>query len=210
MDKNATVLVYVVRHGQTVLNAEDKYRGPLNPKLDAVGRQQAHDAAEFLKSVGPCALITSDKDRSLETAEIIGRAVGLRPVSTVQLEALNVGHLGGQDRTPENKAEIAVHMRNSNVPFKGGESFNDFRVRVIPVIRKAAEYAIKVGHPVILVAHSSIIHEVGSMFKGSHNAVLVKPGGIASISIKDGKLDAEPVFKPDMARINENAADAIT
>jgi broad specificity phosphatase PhoE len=208
MDK--TILVYVVRHGQTVLNANDMYRGPLNPELDAKGRQEAKELADFFKDVPACSLVSSDKSRSLETAEVIGKAIGLKPVPTEQLEALNVGHLGGQPRTEENKQEIADHLANPNVPIKGGESFNHFRARVIPVIRKAMEYAIKVGHPVILVAHSSIIHEVGTIFRGKHNAVLVKPGGVVAVFAEGKKFSAEPVFKPDTARMEAPPSDAIT
>jgi broad specificity phosphatase PhoE len=214
MDINPdNILVYVVRHGETVLNAKDLYRGPMNPELDAKGRQQAHELADFfipLKGI-VCSLLSSDKIRSLETANVIGEAIGLKPLTTDQLEALNVGHLGGQPRTEENKAEIAAHLANPNVPIKGGESFNHFKIRVVPVIRKAMEYAIKVGHPVIIVAHSSIIHEVGTMFEGIHNAVLVKPGGVVAIYYTEDKsFHAKPIFKPDLARIQENAADAIT
>jgi hypothetical protein len=48
----------------------------------------------------------------------------------------------------------------------------------------------------MLVAHSSVVHEIGSIAKGDHKSILVEPGGAIAVYVNNGKIDAEPIFKP--------------
>lgn len=70
--------VYFVRHGETTMNRRLTHQPPGTP-LSERGREQAREVAEFLRSVNPDLLLTSDYTRALETARIIGLSVGLTP-----------------------------------------------------------------------------------------------------------------------------------
>jgi len=69
--------LYLVRHGTTVLNVQNRYRGRRDIPLDAQGYQDAVDAARRLSSVGLTAVYTSPLRRAIATAQIIADAAGV-------------------------------------------------------------------------------------------------------------------------------------
>ena len=73
---NARVLL--VRHGRTVLNAENRLRGRLDPELDAVGLAEADALAEALAAREPARVVSSPLRRAVQTAEAIARRAGVR------------------------------------------------------------------------------------------------------------------------------------
>ena len=65
----------VVRHGQSVWNAEGRWQGRADPPLTPLGEQQAADAALH---VGPIDEVwSSDLQRAHRTAEIVAAHLGL-------------------------------------------------------------------------------------------------------------------------------------
>jgi broad specificity phosphatase PhoE len=196
-------LLYCARHGTTTLNSSNCYRGAIDVPLDSAGRKDAHRLAFFFAGIEIYPVIyLSDRKRTRETASIIGqRQTDIEYRELPQLRALNLGHLSGQKRTAETEQEIQEHVKNPDMLFEDGESLNDFRSRVRPLIGEAIELAQSSGFPVLFVVHSSIVHELGEVFEGDHNATLVRPGGVACAYIHDGRVQAEPVLKPDLARV---------
>ncbi len=73
----AACQLYLVRHGTTVLNVQNRYRGRRDIPLDAQGYQDAVDAARRLSSVGLTAVYTSPLRRAIATAQIIADAAGV-------------------------------------------------------------------------------------------------------------------------------------
>src|SRR6266700_7036762 len=63
--------LYLVRHGTTTLNVENRYRGRRDIPLDAQGYQDAVDAARRLSGVGLAAVYTGPLRRTIATAQII-------------------------------------------------------------------------------------------------------------------------------------------
>ena len=63
--------LYVVRHGTTTMNVENRYRGRRDVPLDAQGYQDAVNAARELSSVGLGAVYTGPLRRTIATAQII-------------------------------------------------------------------------------------------------------------------------------------------
>lgn len=191
------ILVYVARHGTTDLNVANAFRGPIDAPLDKMGWRDAHKLAFFFEPIDLCVIVHSDKVRTRETAKVIAsKKPDVKVLGNIGLCAFNVGDLGGQPKNKENLKTVDWHVANPDVPMPGGESLNHFRARVRPLIQNSIDIALQIGVPVLLVAHSSIIHEVGTMIGGHHEHTLVEPGGVAAIYIQDGKLNAEPILKP--------------
>ena len=73
--KEKTVLgictAYLVRHGTTTMNVQNRYRGRRDIPLDAQGYQDAVDAARRLSSEGLSAVYTGPLRRTIATAQII-------------------------------------------------------------------------------------------------------------------------------------------
>src|SRR2546426_6173823 len=66
-----TCRLYLVRHGTTTMNVENRYRGRRDVPLDAQGYQDAVDAARHLSHVGLSAVYTGPLRRTIATAQII-------------------------------------------------------------------------------------------------------------------------------------------
>lgn len=189
-------VVYVVRHGRTVLNATNAFRGNANPPLDDVGIKQAHEIAKLFADVPVSHIFCSDKQRATKTAEIIAAAKGGQVHQSEALRALNVGTFSGKKRTPEAESELQTYLDDPDCCIPGGESLNDFRSRIRPCLQEAIDLYGECGVPPMLVAHSSVVHEISNIATGDHKKILVEPGGAIAVYINNGKIDAEPIFKP--------------
>src|SRR5439155_2126060 len=66
-----TCRLYLIRHGTTTLNVENRYRGRRDIPLDAQGYQDAVDAARHLSGTGLSAVYTGPLRRTIATAQII-------------------------------------------------------------------------------------------------------------------------------------------
>jgi probable phosphoglycerate mutase len=74
--------LYVVRHGETWANAEQRYLGSLDPELTERGRHQARMIGEQLPE-GLEALVISPQLRAIETATLINQRLKL-PLEVVE------------------------------------------------------------------------------------------------------------------------------
>jgi broad specificity phosphatase PhoE len=63
--------LFVVRHGTTTMNVQNRYRGRRDIPLDAQGYQDAVDAARRLSTTGLTAVYTGPLRRTIATAQII-------------------------------------------------------------------------------------------------------------------------------------------
>lgn len=72
--------VYFIRHGECDGNRDKRIRGCVDFPLNENGVRQAHALAARLKNAGITAIVTSPLSRALETARILGEAVGAKPV----------------------------------------------------------------------------------------------------------------------------------
>lgn len=196
MSSEPTVACYAIRPGRTVLNFQKKFRGAADPPLDSVGIAQAHKLKTLFTGIDLSVIVCSDRKRAVQTAEIIAQGRDLPVQQSSCLRALDVGKFSGQDRSPENVAELQKYLDNPDCKIPEGESLNDFSSRIQPCIKEAVDMFLKCGIPPLIVGHSSIIRELGTMFKGQHSKVLVDPGGAVAIFIANGKLDADPIYKP--------------
>jgi broad specificity phosphatase PhoE len=200
------VLVYVVRHGETVLNAQNAFRGNKNVPLNDSGKADAQNLADIFKDVDISHIISSDRTRAKSTAAAIASKKKQPVHLSANLRALDVGKFSGEKRNKENVEALQHYIDNPDEEIPGGESLSTFKSRIDPCLAEAIDLAIESESPVLLVAHSSVVHEVGAMIKGRHQSVLVKPGGYAIIYINDsGKVDAKPVYRTDNERMKLHA-----
>lgn len=189
-------LVYVVRHGETSLNASNSFRGNVDVDLDAKGVEQARAAKAFLSGIPFSRFISSSKERTQHTMEIILGESGSFE-TTPSLQALDVGDFSGQKKTKENLERLKYFIDHPTIPIPGGESLRDFQERVRPILKGAIKEALGTGSPILLVAHSSVVHEVGAMLAGDSEVALVEPGGVAVIfKLPGGKLSAAAILNP--------------
>ncbi len=190
-------MLYLVRHGRTELNQNNCFRGSVDVSLSKQGIKDGEHASEFLQNlhIEPVFIITSDKKRAVETADILAKSFDIPIKETHQLRALDVGKFSGQPRSKENIEELQSYIEQPDTPIPEGESLNEFKTRVVPTLEECFQLACENGIGLV-VCHSSIIHEVGSQLHDDHTALVVEPGGIVVIGFDhEGKPSAETLFK---------------
>lgn len=148
--------IYLVRHGQTLWNKEQRFQGQLDVPLSDTGRRQAEALAAWLGRRGPFdALYTSDLARAAETAAVIGRQVGLAPVSDSALREIHCGDWSGlrvadiEQRYPDQLRVWRSTAHQFTLP--GGEGVPDVQRRIVPFYAQAVRR--HRGEAIILVAH---------------------------------------------------------
>jgi broad specificity phosphatase PhoE len=152
---NGSTIVYIVRHGATKLNnqvdmSEDRIRGWSDVPLVEEGREEARGAAKKLAGKGIKAIMTSDLSRAHETADIIGKVIGIKPIASQKLRPWNLGKLTGCT-TKESLPKIANYVRNRpDEAVPGGESFNSFKARAFAGL---AEAVTQNAAPILIVTH---------------------------------------------------------
>lgn len=198
-----TPVLYVIRHGRTEYNKKGLFRGEADIPLAEEGITDGEQAAEELKGIEPAFIVSSDKKRAVQTAKILGKDFGIELKSTPELRAWNLGKFSGEPKNKENLKELSNYIDNPALPVPGGESLQDFRDRVLPTLAECFEHATRVGAGFV-VAHSSVIHELGNQLYGDHKSLVVEPGGIVVVGIDNGHITAERIFKP--LRNDESAA----
>jgi XTP/dITP diphosphohydrolase len=88
----------LIRHAESIWNAEQRWQGQSDPPLSARGVAQAEAVARMLAQQRADRLLCSDLRRARETAEIVGRALGLAPIADSRLRELDVGRWSGLTR----------------------------------------------------------------------------------------------------------------
>jgi broad specificity phosphatase PhoE len=91
-------LVYLARHGQTLMNESDVLRGLADPPLDHAGHDQAHRLAATLSPRGICAVVASPLLRARQTAQPLADRVGLEVEADVCLLDRDYGQWTGISR----------------------------------------------------------------------------------------------------------------
>jgi len=104
-------LIYVVRHGRTALNAQDRFRGRADPPLDQVGHVEALTAARTLEDLGLLAVHTSPLRRALETAGPIAERAGVPVHVVLGLTDLDYGRWEGRTRVEAAAADPVAFER---------------------------------------------------------------------------------------------------
>jgi len=73
-------IIYLLRHGETVLNTQGRYQGQLDSPLTDVGMEQVQQNADMLKNLignpQQWKVVSSPLGRALQSAEIICRTIG--------------------------------------------------------------------------------------------------------------------------------------
>ena len=152
----------LLRHGQTDYNVAGRMQGHLDSVLTAVGHEQAAAAAPVLAALGPDRVVSSDLQRAVDTAEVVGTACGLAVKFDARLRETHLGEWQGCT-VPEIDADypgaIATWRSDPTWAPPGGESRVDVVARSRPVVDELdAEFGDSDGSStVLLVAHGGLI-----------------------------------------------------
>jgi len=150
----------LVRHGQTALNAEGRFRGRKDVGLDELGLRQALAVGQRIAAGWtPAAIWSGPLRRSMQTAEAIGAATGLPAQADDGLQDLNYGEFAGLTPAEAEERFPKAYHDWITVPqlvrFPGGESLEDVRGRVAALLERGArEYP---DRQVVMVSHTIVL-----------------------------------------------------
>ena len=155
-----TCRIHLVRHGQTVMNAQVRFRGRLEVPLNEVGRAEAREAARALVGTGIVAVYTSPLGRAREVAEAIAKTNGVGAVRS-QPGLLNLDYGAWEGLTKEESAQVdPIAWRNyvgdpEQAVCPDGEAVADAADRVVAALRAIAQE--HPGRNVAAVSHGVML-----------------------------------------------------
>ncbi|MBQ3290861.1 MAG: histidine phosphatase family protein [Mogibacterium sp.] len=158
-------MIYVVRHGETEWNADNKVVGRTDVPLNAKGIEQAKETARLLKGSNIDVFLCSPMLRTRQTADVISSELGIPYKIDDRLIETDFGSFECADRDDE---EYQKAKREYFVRFPGGESYFDLAARVFPLLKELGEVN------ALLVTHGGICRIIRSYFEDLGNEQFVQ------------------------------------
>ena len=183
--------IHLVRHGQTIMNAQVRFRGRLDIPLNEVGRAEAQEAARALVGSGLVAVYTSPLGRAREVAEAIAVKNGVGGVR-VQPDLINLDYGAWEGLTKEESAAVdpaawAAYTRDPEAAVcPEGEAVSAAADRAVAALRAIArDHA---GQSVAAVSHGVMLRLAVLRVAGASDAdwQFAMPTGKAIVFDVDG------------------------
>ena len=163
-----TTRLFLIRHGATVLTAEDRFAGSTDVELSEAGRVQAAALARRLADDHVTAVYASPLRRTMATAAIIGRPHGLTPIPRDGLREIDHGRWEGLRRADVETQFADEYTTWEEDPYTfapaGGESGISVLARALPVTREIVLQ--HNGENVVVVSHKATIRLIISSLLG--------------------------------------------
>ena len=151
-------LLYFARHGETDDNAALVFQGQGGRGLNSRGRAQARRLAERMRKARVTSIVTSDLQRAMETAVIVGDACRVEPSLDAELREVDVGtwtgrsHAQVEELYPE---EWAAWSTGLDARRGGGETYAELSQRIERAVVRIA--AMDAKDPILVVSHGGSI-----------------------------------------------------
>lgn len=160
--------LFLIRHGATVLTAEDRFAGSTDVALSDEGREQARRLSERLQGEKMSAIYASPLGRTLETATIIAAPHRLAVVPRDGLREIDHGHWEQLTRrdVEEKFPEEAAAWEEDPYTFAppGGESGLAVTARALPVLLEIVRA--HTSETVAVISHKATIRLLLSSLLG--------------------------------------------
>ena len=146
--------IYIIRHGETALNASRVFQPPDTP-LNQQGLQQARDLGVRFRDIALDCIVTSDMARAMQTAEpLVHDRPGVKRVITPLLQERNLGDFRGQPYSV-----LGMDLLSYTAAPPGGESMVQFHARV----KQSFEFLLvlaKEYQNLAVITHGLVIREL--------------------------------------------------
>ncbi len=170
--------LFVVRHGKTTWNEQNRVCGRTDVELTEKGIEQAEKLAKEANQQSLDIIISSPLKRARETAEIVAKECRIPVVVEERLIEQDYGIYEGVDRKDE---AFLANKRNFAYKYPGGESMIQVAYRVYGLLDEIKEkYADK---NVLLVCHGGVCRIINTYFKDMTNDEFF------NYNLENGKLE---------------------
>ena len=148
-------VIHLVRHGETNLNAQDRYSGRADAPLNDTGRLQAAALGAWAATREISRIVVSPTSRARMSAGPAATATGLSIIVDERWSEVDFGRAEGLERAELMRrfpAEYAAFVASpADVPLPGGEAGRD----AIGRLRAAFDDAAASAPEVLVVGHST-------------------------------------------------------
>ncbi|TMB77978.1 MAG: histidine phosphatase family protein [Chloroflexi bacterium] len=190
----APARLVLIRHGQSTWNRDHRIQGQLDPPLSDEGRRQAELLGGRLAERRFVGFYASDLKRALETAQVIGRVIGIEPEPAHALREIFLGEWEGlrteeiAARFPEAWAAWVEEPDWDVVPGGEGAALFDARVgAALDEIVKRHQHG-----DILLVTHGGVIqialHRVVGRPSGGLWPFRIQNASISLIEQRNGRM----------------------
>src|SRR5881275_1581398 len=166
--KQAVTRVFTVRHGATVLSAEDRFAGATDVALSDEGREQTRRLADRLSHEKIMAIYASPLGRTVETASILAAQHKLEVQTRDGFREINHGRWEQMTRreVEEKFPEEAAEWEKDPYTFAplGGESGLAVTARALPALIEIVRQ--NAGQNILVVSHKATIRLLLSSLLG--------------------------------------------
>ncbi len=194
--------ILLIRHGETAWNAVRKLQGHLNIPLNEEGLRQAKALAAHLQNEKLDAIISSDLQRAMQTAQAIADLQNTSLQINPQLRERCFGDFEGKlySELPELYPEAYAQWRSRDPDFhfpaktdgseNRGESIREFHTRTISCIQHYAQ--LYSGKQIALIAHGGVLEcawrEATGLPLDAERTVTIYNASINRFSVSQGQL----------------------
>ncbi len=186
--------LFLIRHGTTTLNVQNRYRGRRDIPLDAQGYQDAVDAARTLSSAGLSAVYSGPLRRAMATAQIVADEARVPDLRI--LHGLNNVDYGAWEGLTAEEASMyspdafALYRTDpQSAVCPAGERLADAQSRMVEAIeligaRHPGEVVAAVTHAVMI--RLLVVRLTGLTGEGWR--IPVGRGSLTTLSVTDGAI----------------------
>lgn len=158
----------LLRHGQSVWNAANRFTGWTDVDLSPKGEEEAKNAGTQLADIAFDIIYTSDLLRAQRTAQIAmtqNRASNDPPtIEDWRLNERHYGDLQGQNkdeaRAQFGAEQVHIWRRSYDIPPPGGESLEKCAERTIPALEELIIPDLESGKNVLVAAHGNSLRSI--------------------------------------------------
>jgi broad specificity phosphatase PhoE len=197
--------VLLIRHGQSLGNAEGRFGGHTDTPLSPRGRKQAAATAEALASEKLDAIYSSDLPRAIESATPLARLAGIEIQQTEAFRERSVGVMEGltfEEAAAEHPDQYAALLhRDFEHVLLGGESYRQTLDRASRKLDEIIERH-RSGR-IAIFAHTGTICILALHIMGALDAPELKPVWIHSSNCGISRFDLRDDGYVRVEKIND-------
>jgi broad specificity phosphatase PhoE len=173
--------LFLIRHGQTTGDLEDRYGGTYDDHLTELGQKQLQETANKLTDSEIQTIFHSSLIRARESAEIIKNTINCQLVEVTGFKERDYGILGGLTKVEalaKYPDAVEAHKDYMNTDPEG-ESYEDFNKRVVETFE-----ATKGNMPAVcaILAHGGSIKRILD-YLGEPLPDSIDDGGVIELTI---------------------------
>jgi enolase len=152
---------FVMRHGESIWNKENKFTGWTDVGLSEKGEQEAIIAGEKLKKIKFDHIICSDLIRTKQTADLVIKNQNIVFTSSPEVKERDYGDLTGMNKTDlkekYGETQIQIWRRSYYQGPPNGENLEDVKNRIGPFYDEFILPILKDNKNVLLVSHGNAL-----------------------------------------------------